>query len=368
MSVVQQLPRPSGTGRGPGPASVPVPRRIANRDADEWIALAGSALGSLALVWVLYENLLALSGLLGFIVCWYVTFLGTYAGVTAVSHPLTVVKDRIASSLFLSAAVIVGGALATTVVYTFVRGAAALVHVNFYTQDMAGVGPTAPLTQGGVLMAIAGTLIEIGIAIAISLPLGVATAVYMTEVRGRLSKVVRTVVEAMTALPEILAGLFVYVVLIVRLGYPRTGFAAAVAISVTMIPIIARSSEVALRVVPGGLREASLALGSSHWQTVRRVVLPTAKAGLATALILGVARGIGETAAVLITSGASSYLNLNPFQDPMNSLPLFAFNAVRSGQDLYITRGFGAAAILLVLVLTLFVIMRLLARGQVRSR
>ena len=217
-------------------------------------------------------------------------------------------------------------------------------------------------------MAIAGTLIEIGIAIAISLPLGVATAVYMTEVRGRLSKVVRTVVEAMTALPEILAGLFVYVVLIVRLGYPRTGFAAAVAISVTMIPIIARSSEVALRVVPGGLREASLALGSSQWQTVRRVVLPTAKAGLATALILGVARGVGETAAVLITSGASTYLNLNPFQDPMNSLPLFAFNAVRSGQDLYITRGFGAAAILLVLVLTLFVIMRLLARGQVRSR
>jgi len=368
MSATQQMPAMPAPGSVSEAQTPPVPRRVSGRDVDEWFALAGSGVGSLALVWVLYENLLALSGTLGFILCWYAAFLLTYAGVLSVAHPWTVVKDRVASSLFLSGAVVVGAGLLSTVVYTFVRGMAALVHINFYTQDMAGVGPTAPLTQGGVLMAIAGTLIEIGIAIAISLPLGVATAVYMTEVRGRLSKVVRTVVEAMTALPEILAGLFVYVVLIVRLGYPRTGFAAAVAISVTMIPIIARSSEVALRVVPGGLREASLALGSSQWQTVRRVVLPTAKAGLATALILGVARGVGETAAVLITSGASTYLNLNPFQDPMNSLPLFAFNAVRSGQDLYITRGFGAAAILLVLVLTLFVIMRLLARGQVRSR
>jgi phosphate transport system permease protein len=366
MTVIDQAAGPSPAATAPTPR--PTPRRVVKRDADEWAALVGSGLSSLALVWIIYENLLALSGIIGFIICWYVTFLVVYAAVTAIAHPVTVVKDRLASTMFLTAGAIVGLALGSTIIYTFVRGAAALVHVNFYTQDMAGVGPTAPLTQGGVLHAIAGTLIEISIAIVISLPLGVATAVYMTEVRGKLSRVVRTVVEAMTALPEILAGLFVYVVLIVRLGYPRTGFAAAVAISVTMIPIIARSSEVALRIVPGGLREASLALGSSQWQTVWRVVLPTAKAGLATALILGVARGVGETAAVLITSGASSYLNLNPFQDPMNSLPLFAFNAVRSGQELYITRGFGAAAILLVLVLTLFVIMRLLARGQVRSR
>ena len=117
----------------------------------------------------------------------------------------------------------------------------------------------------------------------------------MTEVGGRFARVVRTVVEAMTALPSIVAGLFIYTVLILGLGFPRSGFAAAMALSVMMLPIIARASDVVLRVVPGGLREASLALGASRWRTVWHVVLPTARPGLATALILGVARGIGET-------------------------------------------------------------------------
>ena len=171
----------------------------------------------------------------------------------------------------------------------------------------------------------------------------------MTEVGGAAAPVVRTVVEAMTALPDILAGLFVYATLIVA---PRRRSAPASPppwrSTVMMLPIIARSAEVPLRVVPGGLREAGLALGASQWQTVRSVVLPTAKAGLATALILGIARGVGETAPVLITSGASTFINANPFHDPMNSLPLFIFFAVRSGEPTYITRGFGAASVLLV--------------------
>ena len=116
------------------------------------------------------------------------------------------------------------------------------------------------------------------------------------------ARFVRTIVEAMTALPSIVAGLFVYTVLIVALGFPRSGFAAAMALSVMMLPIIARASDVVLRVVPGGLREASLALGASRWRTVWHVVLPTARPGLATAVILGLARGIGETAPVLIVS------------------------------------------------------------------
>jgi len=127
-----------------------------------------------------------------------------------------------------------------------------------------------------------GSVIEVSIAILVSVPLGIGTAIYMAEVGGRGSKLVRTVVEAMTALPEILAGLFVYVVLIVYLGLSKSGLAASMAMAVTMIPIIARASEVALRVVPGGLREASSALGASQWKTVRKVVLPTARAGLAT--------------------------------------------------------------------------------------
>jgi phosphate transport system permease protein len=180
---------------------------------------------------------------------------------------------------------------------------------------------------------------------------------------------VRTVVEAMTALPDILAGLFVYAVLIIALGWDRSGIAASLALAVTMMPIIARSAEVVLRVVPGGLREASLALGASQWQTVRRVVLPTAKAGLATSLILGIARIAGETAPLLIVSGASSFMNPNPTQEPMNSLPLFIYDAVRRPAGLTIqARGYGAATFLLLMVLVLFVVTRFLARDKGPSR
>jgi phosphate transport system permease protein len=230
------------------------------------------------------------------------------------------------------------------------------------------VSPTAPLNQGGILHAIVGSLIELGIATVVSLPLGIGTAVFMVEVGGKFARVVRTVVEAMTALPDILAGLFIYTTLIVGLGFQRSGFCAAMALSVMMLPIIARSADVALRVVPGGLREAGLALGASQWQTVWRVVLPTCRSGLATAVILGMARAVGETAPVLITSGASTFFNINPLNNPMNSLPLYILTAVRSGEPRFIERGFGAGIVLLVMVLILFGIARFLSRSKVASR
>jgi len=343
---------------------------VRTRTADDLAALLGSAAASLAVVWVLFGQVLAWSGTLGFLVCWYLAFLGLYVVVTALSNPRHVVWARVAATWIHAGVAVVAAGLGTAVVYTFVQGAPALAHVNFFTQDMAGVGPTAPLSRGGILHAIVGSIIEIAIASAVSVPLGVATAVFMTEVGGRFSRIVRTVVEAMTALPSIVAGLFIYTTLIVSLHLPRTGFTAAMAISVMMLPIIARAADVALRVVPGGLREAGLALGASQWETVRRIVLPTARPGLATAVILGVARSVGETSPVLLTSGASTYFNANPFQDPMNSLPLFVFSSVRSGEPLYIQRGFGAASVLLAGVLVLFVITRLVARssGVRRSR
>ena len=186
----------------------------------------------------------------------------------------------------------------------------------------------------------------------------------MTEVGGRFAGVVRTLVEAMTALPSIVAGLFVYTVLIVTLGFPRSGFAAAMALSVMILPIIARAADVVLRVVPGGLREASLALGASRWRTVWHVVLPTARPGLATALILGIARGVGETSPVLLTSGVANFVVLNPTDGVMNSLPLFIFTGARSPEPMLIERAFAAATVLLALVLVLFVIARLLARPR----
>ena len=352
------------------PAELPRerPRALRTRTADEWSSLCGSLAGSLALVWLVFERILAWSGTLGFLLCWYFAFLALFAAVTAMSNPRPVVVDRLASATVHVAALIVAVALGSTLLYTMWQGIPALLHLNFFSQDMSGVRPTDPLTSGGVLHAIVGTLIEVAIAVAISLPLGIGTAVYMTEVDGGLSRTVRTVVEAMTALPDILAGLFIYTTLIVAFGFPRTGLAAALALAVTMIPIIARSAEVVLRVVPGGLREAGLALGSSQWATVRRVVLPTAKSGLATALILGMARAVGETAPVLIASGASTFLNFSPVENPMNSLPLFIYTAVRSGEPQAISRGFGAATLLLGLVLVLFVVTRFLARQKVGRR
>ena len=186
----------------------------------------------------------------------------------------------------------------------------------------------------------------------------------MSEVGGRGARLVRTVVEAMTALPSIVAGLFIYSALIVGLGLPSSGLAAALALAVMGLPIMARASDVVLRVVPGGLREASYALGAGRLQTVWKVVLPTARPGLATALILGVARMVGETSPLILTSGASTFFNADPTENPMNSLPLFVYNAVASGQPAFEQRGYAAATVLLVIVLILFVLARLVARRR----
>jgi len=345
-----------------------LPRALSSRTQDETLSFCGSLAGSFAVVWLISTQIMPFTGRVGFVLLWFVAFVAMYAGVTAMANPRTVVVDRVAGAVVRAGAIMVFGALLSAIVFTFLRGAEALVHINFFTEDMAGVRPTSSLDHGGILHAVVGSLIEIGIAVLFALPLGVGTAVYMNEVGGPFSRVVRTVVEAMTALPSIVAGLFIYTVLIVTLGISRTGIAATAAIFVMMLPIIARASDVVLRVMPAGLREASLALGASKWQTVRMVVLPTVRSGLATALILGIARGVGETSPVLLTSGASTFMNTDPFNEPMNSLPLFVFSAVRSGEPLFIARGFGAASVLLMLVLLLFVITRFLARQKVGSR
>ncbi|WP_407344679.1 phosphate ABC transporter permease PstA [Pengzhenrongella phosphoraccumulans] len=348
----------------PAHAAPEVRRTLASSTAEDRLVVLGSLVAAPALAWLLCFRLLPWGTALAFVLTAFVLFLAIVTVTTAALTPGPAVTDRLAAAAITGGAVVVAIALVSTVVFTFARGAAALPHLNTFTQDMAGVGPRDPLTSGGVLHAIVGSLIQVGIAIAVTVPLALGTAVFMTEVGGRFARLVRTVVEAMTALPSIVAGLFIYTVLLLGLGVPRSGFAAAMALSVMMLPIIARAADVVLRVVPSGLREASLALGASRWRTVWHVVLPTARPGLATALILGVARGIGETSPVLLTSGASSFLVANPVGGSMNSLPLFVFSAVRSGEPIYIQRGFAAAAILLVIVLILFVVARRLAKPR----
>ncbi|WP_344257244.1 phosphate ABC transporter permease PstA [Terrabacter carboxydivorans] len=336
--------------------------------AEERLIRYGSVAAALSLAWIITQRLLPWPGVLPFVLVTAVLVVLVDATLVAVTARRTDVTDRVVSDLVHLGALTLGVALLSTIAFTFWRGLEALPHPNQYTSDMAGVGPRAPLDQGGLLHAIVGTLIEIAIAVAISVPLGVGAAIFMTEVGGRLARIVRTIVEAMTALPSIVAGLFIYTAAIVSLGMPKSGLAAALALSVMMLPIIARASVVVLRVVPGSLREASLALGASQWKTVWHVVLPTARPGLATALILGIARGVGETSPVLLTSGAASFVVLDPTNGVMNSLPLYIYQAVRSGEPGLIVRGFGAASVLMALVLVLFVVARRLARQRVSRR
>jgi phosphate transport system permease protein len=346
-------------------ASPPVPMTSLGKPTpDERFILYGSWVGGLALAWLVTEKLLPHSGLPWLLVTWFVAGLALTAVTAMMTGGLADVMDRVAAAIVTGAALMVGAALVSTMVFVVMRGWRPLLHINFFLDDMAGVGPKDAFDRGGILHAIVGTLVELGLALLVTLPLGIGTAVFMTEVGGRFARVVRTVVEAMTALPSIVAGLFVYTVAIVALGYPRSGLAASMAIGVMMLPIIARAADVVLRVVPGGLREASLALGASRWATVRYVVLPTARPGLATAVILGVARGVGETSPVLLTSGAAPFLVGSPTGGVMNSLPLYIYSTVRSGEPQAITRAFGAATVLLAVVLVLFVVARLLARPR----
>lgn len=350
-------------------APPPHPRPgLGRATAEERFAQLGSWVGALALAWLVTQRLLPLQGATWLLLAWLVLGLAL-SGVTAsLSGRRVDVVDRVVAGLVTAGALVVGAALVSTVAFVVYRGWEPLLHPGFLVDDMSGVGPRDPFDRGGIGHAVLGTVVELAIAIAITLPLGVATAVFMTEVGGRFATVVRTIVEAMTALPSIVAGLFVYTVLIVALGFPRSGFAASMALAVMMLPIIARAADVVLRVVPDGLREASLALGASRWRTVWHVVLPTARPGLATALILGVARGAGETSPVLLTSGAAGFFVTDPFDGVMNSLPLFIFTGARSPEPMLIERAFAAATVLLVLVLTLFVVARLLARPRTGAR
>lgn len=299
-------------------------------------------------------------------------FIAIYAVLVAVTEFGPAVKDRFWQVMFISAGTVVVGALLIVIIFVLFRGQDVVADIfafpagrdfwdafHFFTRDMNGVGPLAGLTEGGILHALVATLEQIGIALAITVPLGLLTAVFLNEVGGRFARVVRTVVEAMTALPSVVAGLFIYAAVVMLITKDLNGFAASLAITVLMLPIMIRSADVVLRLVPGNLREAGLALGAGQWRVVLHVVLPTVRSGLTTAIILATAHGIGETAPVLLTSGVTSNMNLNPFSNKQTSLPLAALEFVRSPEPSMIARGFATAALLLVVVLILFVLARI---------
>jgi phosphate transport system permease protein len=346
-------------------------RRLGGLRREDRLSLAGAGVSGLCTATLLFGELAPLSGALGFFAVAYLVFIAVYAVLVSLEDSGPAVRDRLMTVLLCSAALVLFGALVLVVGFTLWRGRTALPHLNFFTQDMQAAGPLDPITVGGIKHAIAGTLLMISIALALTVPLGIACALYLNQVRGRFARFVRTIVEAMTALPSIVAGLFVYATWILMLHFQRSGLAAALAISVMMLPIIIRASDVVLRLVPGTLTEAAEALGAPRWRTVWHVVLPTSRSGLATAVILGTARGIGETSPVLLTAGATAALNLNPTSGPMVSLPLAVFTFVKSPEPAMIARGFGAASVLMLLVLLLFAVARIIGgrgAGQLTKR
>lgn len=343
----------------PAPSGPVGPRRAVHASTVQArFELVGAAAAGVAVATLLFGHLTAMYGPIGWTVVALAVFVGLYALLVGLRADAQEVKDRVMTVLLAVTGVILFGALVFIVVYTVVRGLPALRHATFFVQTMRLAGPLDPLTVGGIAHALVGTLIQISISLAITVPLGIATAVFLNEVGGPFARFVRTVSDAMTALPSVVAGLFIYASVIQILTHERSGLAAALAITVMMLPIVIRSADVVLRLVPQNLREASYAMGASRWRTVWHVVLPTARSGLATAVILGTARGLGETSPVLLTSGVTAVLNTNPLSGPMISLPLQVFDFVRSPEPTMIARGFGTAAVLMMLVLVLFALAR----------
>jgi phosphate transport system permease protein len=336
--------------------------RVRAWNRTDWVELAGTALSALCATWLVYEQLTHLSGGFGFFLCWFGTFLLFYWIVQRQRMDKMAARDRVMAVLIGGLALVIIAALAVILGYVTYRGLKAL-RANFFTNDLRHVGPLSPPTAGGGLAAIVGTLEQLGLALIISVPLGLGTAVFLSETRGRLARVVRIFVEAMNGIPSILAALFIYAIWILKSGEPKSGFAVALALSISMMPTVTRTCEVMLRLVPGGLREGSLALGGHEWRMVRRVVLPTARAGIITAVVLGMARVVGETAPALIDVGSSNKVNWNPFNGPQDDLPLFVYRLVREPIRAENLRAWSGALVLIVIVLILFGVARMFSGG-----
>lgn len=271
--------------------------------------------------------------------------------------------DRFVTSLVVAAFVVALVPL-VSVVWTVVRRGAARFDVAYFTNSMFGVVGEG----GGAYHAIMGTLIITGLATVISVPIGGLTAIYLVEYgnNGRLSRIITFLVDVMTGIPSIVAGLFALSLFTMVFGAGvRLGIMGAVALSVLMIPIVVRAVEEMLRIVPARLRESSYALGVPKWLTILKVVLPTAASGIASGVVIAVARVMGETAPLLVTVGITTGTNFNPFSGRMPVLPVFAYYQIKNPgipPEAFIDRAWTAALLLIIFVMLLNVAARVVAR------
>ena len=299
----------------------------------------------------------------GFFLSWtIVNFIAEYrrAGKPAAQDSLLTSVSRFAITL----AVIPIISILTTVVAKGWRG----MHWGLFTQDMSQATVNDPIQNGGMLAAIVGTLIMVSLALVFTLPISILTALYLTEINGKFARPIRFLVQAMSGVPSIVAGLFILSALIYPVTGERTGLMGALALAILMIPTVARTAEEVLLLIPNDLREAGLALGATQWRTVAMVVVPAVKSGLVTAIILGIARVIGETAPILLVSGGGEATNFNPVSGPMGSIPYYVWKSFQlGGTEESSQRTWAGLLVLILWVLFLFSIARYISsRSQKR--
>ncbi len=291
----------------------------------------------------------------------FIAAIVTYATSRRVEGPRRA-KDRLVTLIIVSAFGLALIPLLSLIFEVAKRGIPGL-SLEFLTEDARG-----KINGGGAAHALVGTLVITGVAALISIPIGLMAAIYLTEYggSGRLRRALTFFVDVMTGIPSIVAGLFAYALFALILGPGiRLGVMGSIALSVLMIPIVIRTSEEVLKIVPNHLREASYALGTPKWRTITKVVLPTAFAGLITGMMIAIARIIGETAPLLVTTGVVDSINSNPFSGRMQNLAVYAYSEYRTPgvfKQASYDRAWAAALTLIVIVMVLNLVARLIYR------
>jgi phosphate transport system permease protein len=353
--IGQQAPGPAGDGGALALAST----RIAGGVLPAWAPYA--VLGASA---VLASAVLA--GAAAFTVALMLVFavplacVVLYAWSRAVEGPRRAV-DRV-MTLGIGSAFGLAMVPLISLVYEVAKRGIPGLSIEFFTESARGV-----INGGGAAHAIVGTLVITGVAAVISVPIGIMAAIYLTEYgTGKLRRALTFFVDVMTGIPSIVAGLFAYALFEIFFGPGvRLGVMGSVALSVLMIPIVIRSAEEVLKIVPNQLREAAYALGTPKWKTITKIVLPTAFAGLVTGVMLATARIIGETAPLLVTTGVIDSINSDPFNGRMQNLAVYAYNEYRSPgvmKQASYDRAWAAALTLIAIVMILNVAARFVYR------
>jgi phosphate transport system permease protein len=304
-----------------------------------------------------------LKGKLGFVIVLILMAITTTSIISWIRKDRKAALNSTSTVLVYVAAAFVIVPLASILWEIFSKGAAG-VSLSIFSNDMSATASDAPLAEGGLLHAIMGTFYLILIASIISTPIGILTALYIVEVKGKFAGIVRFFVQAMSGIPSIVAGLFIYAVWMIGLGNSYSAGAGAAALAILMIPTVARTSEEVLKLIPNDLREAGLAMGATQWRTVAMIVIPAAKSGLVTAVILGIARVAGETAPLLLTIGGADALNLNPFSGNNSALPYYIWKNLGLGGEIAVQRAWLGVFVLIVVVFIFFTLARVLGAAK----